>query len=537
MTSGEVPNAITLLPDRLCSVALRTPPRTSNRAHFFTTDHTLIYQPFSSDFGPLNMSCLYRFCQQLIGLLKMADTQHKIIYYHSAMDGAKRANSICLVCSYCVLYEGMTADEAYRPFVGMYPSLPPFRDASYGPSTYNITVLDVLRGIQHAKEVGFMQFGAHPVTRVPFSTFDCQEYDHYERVENGDLNWIVPGKFIAFSGPSNTSMNLANGICTHAPEFFLPFFRRAGVTAVVRLNKKMYDRRRFVDGGIRHYDLYFVDGGIPSEAIVKEFISLSEQEGVVAVHCKAGLGRTGTLIACFMMKHFNFTANAAIGYIRVCRPGSIIGPQQHFLMEVQGRMQRWGEEWRREVGEGRPYQIVGKQRIKDSDQQNDQEPRDKTRESNRTPTKPSSHSSKVTPTTTTSVALTQTSTLNTPSSGRPMNQRTGTKPPTLSSLTTPSNASPSIDPNPSPIRGPIKYQYSQRLPERAEQKTPISTSSKSSSSKAGNTSTYTTSYGRLSNSMKNSPSPHTRQTRLSGTSNVSPTQSSVRPSSTKASRK
>ena len=32
--------------------------------------------------------------------------------------------------------------------------------------------------------------------------FNVEEYEHYEQVENGDLNWIVPGKLMAFSGPS-----------------------------------------------------------------------------------------------------------------------------------------------------------------------------------------------------------------------------------------------------------------------------------------------------------------------------------------------
>jgi cell division cycle 14 len=35
-------------------------------------------------------------------------------------------------------------------------------------------------------------------------TFNLRDYEFYERVENGDLNWIVPGKFIAFSSPSNS---------------------------------------------------------------------------------------------------------------------------------------------------------------------------------------------------------------------------------------------------------------------------------------------------------------------------------------------
>ncbi|KAK2958550.1 putative Dual specificity protein phosphatase CDC14A [Blattamonas nauphoetae] len=525
MSSNELSNAVAIFKDRLYYVALRSQPRTSSRIHFFTTDNTLLYQPFSADFGPLNMSCLYRFCIQLLDLLKTTEAQGTAIYYYSGMDGTKRANSICLICSYCVLYEGMTADEAYRPFVGMYPSLPPFRDASYGPSTYNITVLDVLRGLQHARDVGFMQFGINPQTRAPFSTFNCQEYDHYERVENGDLNWIVPGKFIAFSGPSNTSMNLANGICTHSPEFYIPYFQRSGVTAVVRLNKKMYDRKRFVDKGIRHYDLYFVDGGIPSEAIVKKFIEISEQEGVVAVHCKAGLGRTGTLIACFMMKHYNFTANAAIGYIRVCRPGSIIGPQQHFLTEVQGRMQRMGEEWRREMGDGRPFQINTRQGRSEY-------------ESQRTPEKerePEQYRTAHSLPSTVPVSFRNPSSRTTPPNDRTTPQP---NPRTLniSPLTSSASRSPAIDPNPSPIRGPIKYQHSQRPPERPERRTTTSTSSpQSASSKMGYTSTYTSSYGGLSSSMKTTSPSGTRETRSTGLSRTVPVRSNV--ASTRSIRK
>ena len=45
----------------------------------------------------------------------------------------------------------------------------------------------------------------------------------------------------------------------------------------------------------------------------------------------AGLGRTGTLIALYMMKHYKFTAAESIAWIRICRPGSVIGPQQNFL--------------------------------------------------------------------------------------------------------------------------------------------------------------------------------------------------------------
>ena len=29
-----------------------------------------------------------------------------------------------------------------------------------------------------------------------FDDFDCEEYEHYERVQNGDFNWLVPQKVL-----------------------------------------------------------------------------------------------------------------------------------------------------------------------------------------------------------------------------------------------------------------------------------------------------------------------------------------------------
>lgn len=40
----------------------------------------------------------------------------------------------------------------------------------------------------------------------------------------------------------------------------------------------MYDRKRFVDGGFRHYDLYFPDGSCPTEAILLKFLEIAESE-------------------------------------------------------------------------------------------------------------------------------------------------------------------------------------------------------------------------------------------------------------------
>ena len=77
--------------------------------------------------------------------------------------------------------------------------------------------------------------------------------------------------------------------------------------------------------------------------IVKKFLDIVEKEdAAIAVHCKAGLGRTGSLIALYAMKHYHFPAAAFIGWIRIARPGSILGPQQNFLIDMEKVMREEG---------------------------------------------------------------------------------------------------------------------------------------------------------------------------------------------------
>jgi cell division cycle 14 len=169
---------------------------------------------------------------------------------------------------------------------------------------------------------------------------DMEEYQHYDNPLNGDLHEVVPGQFVAFRGPHDLGggqyLDDDRGCRKFSPSFYAGVLTDLGVTTVVRLNEAEYDARAFEEHGLRLVDLPFPDCTAPPPAVVAAFLAAVDRAGgAVAVHCRAGLGRTGTLIALCMMRSHGFSAREAMGWLRIMRPGSVIGEQQPFLCALQ----------------------------------------------------------------------------------------------------------------------------------------------------------------------------------------------------------
>jgi len=285
-TSPVAHGAIEVVPDRLYWVTCSVAPDDTEDSHCFSIDSKLVYQPFAHDFGPLNLGMICRYCRLLQEKLSDPSLRDKRIIHYCSRRSFKRANAVLLMCSFQVLALGRSAAKAIEPFQDLAHELIPYRDASRGPSTFPLTILDCLQALQMGIEKRWLDW----------NKFNADSYDYFSQVEIGDMNWIIPRKFLAFASPSPTPTD-AEGFPAVVPESYAKTFLEAGIRLVVRLNEPCYDSKRFVNSGVDHVDLWFKDGTCPPRDIVSKFLDLAEgEQGGIAVHCKAGLGRTGTLM-------------------------------------------------------------------------------------------------------------------------------------------------------------------------------------------------------------------------------------------------
>ena len=141
-----------------------------------------------------------------------------------------------------------------------------------------------------------------------------------------NFGWVIPNVLAGCRGP------------LLAEE--LEYLKDKGVKAIIRM-----ERRTISGEGAGLVDLaeFVPDFQPPTSAQMDriiEFIDGQTQQGSpVAVSCRAGVGRTGTVLACYLI-HRGSTAEEALQKVRQLRPGSVESPfQQGVCLSVRGAEQ------------------------------------------------------------------------------------------------------------------------------------------------------------------------------------------------------
>ena len=139
-----------------------------------------------------------------------------------------------------------------------------------------------------------------------------------------NFDWIVPGQVAAMAMPW--------------PED-LEELRRRGITALLSLSERPVAEA----AGFARLSLPVRDFRAPTpgqlEAAVEFVETAVNAGGACAVHCGAGLGRTGTVVAAWLVRRGR-SAQEAIAEVRRARPGSVETREQEAAVVAYENMRR-----------------------------------------------------------------------------------------------------------------------------------------------------------------------------------------------------
>ena len=132
-----------------------------------------------------------------------------------------------------------------------------------------------------------------------------------------------------------------SGIPTSIDE--VQWVTKQGVKSIVTVREEPLDDEWVKD--VKYLHVMSNDMGVPEFndllAAVDFIHSRLTHDEPVLVHCLAGLGRTGTILASYLVKYQNMSADKAIQKVREERPGSIQSfPQEEIIFQFEKSLKR-----------------------------------------------------------------------------------------------------------------------------------------------------------------------------------------------------
>lgn len=153
--------------------------------------------------------------------------------------------------------------------------------------------------------------------------------------------WAIPDGLAGMPRPYlavERGMAEKNGLRDHDDD--LPLLHDIGIRAVVCLLNQPQLATVYEGAGFDFLCLPIVDFQPPKIEQARELVQFIDgrgrDSGAVVVHCAAGMGRTGTMVAAYLMVQGK-SVDEAIRHVRSVRPGAIETRGQEKFLEDWGR--------------------------------------------------------------------------------------------------------------------------------------------------------------------------------------------------------
>jgi atypical dual specificity phosphatase len=144
------------------------------------------------------------------------------------------------------------------------------------------------------------------------------------------FGWVIEGRLAASGLPSSKGQ--------------LKWLENHGVDSILTLRETPLPTEWVAATKLSAKHVKMLDHAPPSPEALEEataFISTQLKDGKsVLVHCLAGIGRTGSVLAAYLIEYEGKSADDAIGRLRAIRHGSVEGAQESAVREYEKRVRR-----------------------------------------------------------------------------------------------------------------------------------------------------------------------------------------------------
>ena len=146
-----------------------------------------------------------------------------------------------------------------------------------------------------------------------------------------NFSWLIEDEIAGMAKPASSVYDFE-------------FLKEKGLEAIVSLTEYPLSEMLVEEFGFSVKHIPVRDFQPPTLEQVEDFVAFAKNartEGKkLVVHCEAGMGRTGTLLTCYLVSK-GYSAADAIGEVRTKRPGSLETiEQEEVVLKFEGKDER-----------------------------------------------------------------------------------------------------------------------------------------------------------------------------------------------------